>query len=149
MMSTQTNAIPLGPLFREAHVVIDRALYERLAELGFGDIRSGHGCVFGHLEANGSTITEIAARARFAKPTVVAAVDDLERLGYVERHPDPADRRAKIVRLTPAGRRANEAAIEVFAEIESEWAERIGEREMGRLRGGLEHLHRELMSEID
>ena len=36
---------------------------------------------------------------------VTAMVDDLERAGYAERLPAPADRRVKTVALTPRGRR--------------------------------------------
>lgn len=37
---------------------------------------------------------------------VTVMVDDLERAGYAERRPGPADRRVKMLALTPAGRRA-------------------------------------------
>lgn len=37
---------------------------------------------------------------------VTAMVDDLERAGYAERRPAPADRRVKTVALTPQGRTA-------------------------------------------
>lgn len=37
---------------------------------------------------------------------VTAMVDDLERAGYAQRRPGPADRRVKTIALTPAGRRA-------------------------------------------
>jgi DNA-binding MarR family transcriptional regulator len=35
---------------------------------------------------------------------MVGTIDDLERLGLVSRKPDPADRRAYRVELTPRGR---------------------------------------------
>jgi DNA-binding MarR family transcriptional regulator len=41
-------------------------------------------------------------------------VDALEELGYVERQVSPADRRVKLVHLTPAGRAAQEAAHAVI-----------------------------------
>jgi DNA-binding MarR family transcriptional regulator len=41
-----------------------------------------------------------------APRTVTELVDTLERDGLVERHTDPADRRARLVRLTPAGEEA-------------------------------------------
>ena len=58
----------------------------------------------------GSRVTELAQLAQVTKPTVVYLVNDLERLGYVERIPDPADGRAKLVCLTERGVRAQEAA---------------------------------------
>ena len=41
-----------------------------------------------------------------ASGNVTGITDMLEREGLVERLPDPADRRAILVRLTPAGRRS-------------------------------------------
>ena len=61
-------------------------------------MRPGHGCVFGTIEPDGSRLTDLAERARMTKQTVGEVTTDLERLGYVERVPDPRDGRAKIIR---------------------------------------------------
>jgi DNA-binding MarR family transcriptional regulator len=53
-------------------------------------------------------------------------VQALEARGYVRRAVDRSDRRARLVRLTPKGRRAVRRAIEEIAEIESAWLERFG-----------------------
>jgi DNA-binding MarR family transcriptional regulator len=45
-------------------------------------------------------------------------VDDLERAGLVERRPDPADRRARQVLLTPRGRTSFEAASRRIEAVE-------------------------------
>jgi DNA-binding MarR family transcriptional regulator len=65
----------------------------------------------------------------------------LERLGYVERVPDPSDRRAKLVRATPRGRELYAIAREVVAEIDAEWTKRLGKAKMRRLRQLLEELN--------
>src|ERR1041384_7281184 len=78
-------------------------LHQELAAAGFRDIRPAHGCVLQYAEPTGSRLTDIARRAGLTKPTVLAPVDDLERRGYAERVPDPADKRAKLVRLTSTG----------------------------------------------
>jgi len=49
------------------------------------------------------TQRELAEYLRLDPSQVVAIVDDLEGRGLVERIPDPADRRAKIVTATEAG----------------------------------------------
>lgn len=48
---------------------------------------------------------EMGARLRLEKSTVSRLVASLERRGWVERQPDPADGRAYLVGLTEAGRR--------------------------------------------
>ncbi|HSB87327.1 MAG TPA: MarR family transcriptional regulator [Ilumatobacteraceae bacterium] len=51
----------------------------------------------------GPTHGELAATERLAPPTVTAIVDKLERLGFVTREVDPADRRVTRIRPTAAG----------------------------------------------
>ena len=60
---------------------------------------------------------------------------------YVERVPDPADRRAKLVRVTPRGREVYAVAREFVAETEREWTRLLGENKMRTLRALLEELN--------
>ncbi|WP_261567181.1 MarR family winged helix-turn-helix transcriptional regulator [Frankia gtarii] len=48
---------------------------------------------------------EVARRFGIDRTVMVRIVDDLERAGLVERHPDPADRRARIITATEQGAR--------------------------------------------
>lgn len=114
---------------------------EGLAERGFPDFRPAHGTIGQHISDRGSRITELAQLAQVTKPTVVYLVNDLERLGYVERRPDPADGRAKLVCLTERGIRAQEAAREIIGEIEQDWAELLGADDFAALRALLQRLH--------
>src|SRR6202035_206920 len=57
------------------------------------------------------TITEIQAKVQLASGSMTAAVDRLEKKGLVARTPAANDRRAKILELTPEGRRVVEAAF--------------------------------------
>ena len=49
-------------------------------------------------------------------PYVTLIIDDLEKRGLVQRTPHPEDRRAKLVRLTPAGRDAAAQADAILDE---------------------------------
>lgn len=117
---------------------------EGLVERGFGDFRPAHGTIGQHIADRGSRVTELAQLAQVTKPTVVYLVNDLERLGYVERIPDPADGRAKLVCLTERGVRAQQAAREVIAQVEQDWSEFLGARDFARLRALLQRLHEAL-----
>jgi DNA-binding MarR family transcriptional regulator len=113
----------------------------RLAGEGFDDIREGHGCVFGFIDVeHGSRLTDLAEQSGLTKQAVGEAVAHLEKLGYLERVPDPKDRRAKVIKLTPRGLEAVVTGRRLFSEIEREWAEQVGEEFLVGLREGAERI---------
>ncbi|MEU8275537.1 MarR family winged helix-turn-helix transcriptional regulator [Microbispora bryophytorum] len=44
------------------------------------------------------------------KTRIISVLDDLQRRGLIERSPDPADRRVRLLSITPEGRRLRDAA---------------------------------------
>jgi DNA-binding MarR family transcriptional regulator len=131
---------PLPALLNEVKDAAVAELHRRLADEGHPDIRPGHGCVFRFVEEEGSRLTDLAERAGLTKQAVGEVVADLEGMGYVERVPDPADGRAKIIRLTDKGRDGQRAAKRLFAQIERRWAEEVGEELLTSLRRALESI---------
>ena len=100
--------------------------------------RPAHSAVMAHIEIDGGTrLTTIAARANITPQAVGELVDDLERMGYLERQPDPDDRRAKRIVLTWRGRECVAVAIETIAAVEAELDALLGS-------AGLAHLHQVL-----
>jgi DNA-binding MarR family transcriptional regulator len=63
-------------------------------------------------EADGESASQqaIGERLRIDRTTMVALIDDLERAGYVRRDRNPDDRRAYVITLTAAGRKAQARA---------------------------------------
>ncbi len=112
----------------------------RLAEAGHPTIRQGHGCVFRFIHEGGSRLTDLAERSGLTKQAIGEVVADLEGLGYVERAPDPLDGRAKVIKLTKLGAGAHEVALEIFADIERDWADRFGAERVAAMRELLEDL---------
>lgn len=141
-MSTDFDTYGEQPMIRLLGVGFDafaEELNRRLQATEFGDIRPGHGCVFGTIDVeNGSRLTELAERAVMTKQTVGEMVSDLEKRGYVERVADPSDGRAKIIRLTPRGRQAYLHGRRLIDEVERDWTERYGEERIAALRDALE-----------
>ena len=129
-----TTALPFIRLLNEAFDAFSSELYRRAHASGYTDIRPGHGCVFGNIDPDGSRLTEIAERALMTKQSVGEVATDLERLGYVERVPDPTDGRAKIIRLTDRGREAQAVGRELIDEVEREWGERFGADRIAAIR---------------
>lgn len=101
-------------------------MQEGLVESGYGDVRPAHYAVFRYLKPEGSRVTELAREARMTKQSMGELVFYLERRGYVERRPDPRDRRARVVIVTAKGRKGYRAAVGRVAEIEAALAERLG-----------------------
>jgi DNA-binding MarR family transcriptional regulator len=82
-------------------------------------------------------LRDLAAASQLTPPAIGEHVDELERLGYVERVPDPSDRRAKLIRPTERGIAFMRAAYDALAEIEQEWTAALGARALVRLRDAL------------
>jgi DNA-binding MarR family transcriptional regulator len=132
-MDTQRDPALIA-LLSQLRDAVGAELYARLTDLGFAELRPAHGCVFGNIQGTGSRLTELADRSGLTKQSVGEAVADLEQLGFVERVPDPADGRAKIIQLTPHGTEALEAAQEIFADIERRFAQEIGPQRYAEFR---------------
>jgi DNA-binding MarR family transcriptional regulator len=123
----------IGALLRIPREAAIRQVMEGLGRAGFGDLRPAHFTVFQHLPPEGLRLTALAEAALLTKQSMGYLVDDLEGLGYVERAPDPTDRRAKLVRLTVRGRQVDDTVREVIRQIENDWAERMGSENFAQL----------------
>lgn len=77
--------------------------------------------------------TAIAAALLVPSGTLTGRLDKLERLGVVERVPDPSDRRAMSVRLTAKGVAATDTALTAHVELEQQLLAPLSERERAQL----------------
>ena len=112
-----------------------------LAERGYPDLRPGHVALFlGVDRRSGSRLTDLADRTRLTKQAMMSMVDDLESHGYVRRVPDPADARAKLVRLTANGRRAAAECRRAVQSLEQRTRRQLGDRSYEAMRDALEML---------
>lgn len=132
--------IPLHGLLEFAYKAVIEEFRAELERSEFSDIRLVHGCVFRYMKEQGLRLTEIAERGNMTKQSAGEVVDDLVALGYVERVPDPDDRRAKIIRLTERGEAAQSFGFRLLAEIEQRWGERYGAERIADLRATLEEI---------
>ena len=99
---------------------------------GTGDEGEGHGTPQGCSWSGGQAATA-SARAN-------DTLGELERCGYIERHPDPQDGRARIVRLTDRERALQAAAHQTSRRLERAWADIVGEERFADLRTTLEDM---------
>ncbi|WP_432832634.1 MarR family winged helix-turn-helix transcriptional regulator [Dactylosporangium sp. CA-092794] len=117
----------LGVLSAQILFALQRELFRRLGEHGYADLRPRHGAVLAYLDEAGSRATDLAFLSGQHKQVIGTLVDELEALGYVERHPDPQDRRAKLIVPTERGLAEMHRSAEILADIERGHAEAVGE----------------------
>jgi DNA-binding MarR family transcriptional regulator len=116
----------LGILAARLLVAIQDELYARLEEAGHGAVTRLHGAVLAYLDEDGTRATELARRSGRHKQVIGRIIDELEALGYVERCPERADRRAKLVVPTDRGREVMRLSDESIGELERRAAAALG-----------------------
>jgi DNA-binding MarR family transcriptional regulator len=116
--------------------LIDR-LHERLAEHGYHDVRPTFGYVL--LAARDAPVPgrDLADLLGVTKQAASQLLDAMELGGYVQRRDDPEDARAKLVALTPRGRRFLGTVEAIYSELEDKWAAVIGRRRLEVVRRDL------------
>jgi DNA-binding MarR family transcriptional regulator len=114
---------------------------------GFGDIGPAHANVFPFVPPEGITVSRLAELAHVRKQSMAQAVDQLERMGYVERRPNPHDRRSRLVFLTERGASVPPVTHATAARVEEHWAQLTSPEELEGLRASLLHLLTELKSQ--
>lgn len=116
----------IGALLRIPFQAVIRRIHAGLMLAGFDDVSPAHFVVFQHMRQAGIRATELAQRAQMTKQSMGYLIDYLEARGYVERVEDPADKRARIVRLTERGWALDTAARGIVQQVEREWRQYLG-----------------------
>ncbi|WP_206540087.1 MarR family winged helix-turn-helix transcriptional regulator [Leisingera sp. ANG-Vp] len=86
-----------------------------------------------YIRKEGTRQAEIAARMGISKQAVQQLVLDLEQAGIVQRKPDPADRRGKIITFTDAGLAAQRDSAKVKLAVEQELRQQLGKQDFEAL----------------
>jgi DNA-binding MarR family transcriptional regulator len=137
----------IGLLLRLLYQHYSQDIHASLRDAGFGDIRPTHANVFPFVPDEGITVSELAELARVRKQTMAQAVEQLERMGYVERRPNPHDRRSRLVFLTDRGAAVKPITHATAARVEEHWAQLTSPDELEALRASLLHLLTELRAQ--
>ena len=137
----------IGLLLRLVYQQYAHDIDAALRAAGFDDIRPSAANVFPFVPPEGITVSDLAELARVRKQTMAQAVDQLERTGYVERRPNPGDRRSRLVCLTERGMSVPPVTHAAAERVEQRWAQLTSNKELETLRAGLLRLLTELRSQ--
>lgn len=132
-----TPDVPLARLFAMAFRYLIDELHARLAGRGWTAMRPPYGFVLVAAREQPLTVGAVAGLMGMTKQAASKLVDAMEGEGYVRRRPDGDDARAKVVVLTPRGHRLLVDVEEIYAELESGWADVVGRERVEALRADL------------
>ena len=104
--------VDLSLLLNQAAYALANRLTAALSEL---EISVRVYCVLAKAGEGEYTQSRLAQLAWMDKTTLVVTLDEMERRGLAERRVAPADRRVRVIVLTPAGRRLLAKADAVVA----------------------------------
>ncbi|MGW7679310.1 MarR family winged helix-turn-helix transcriptional regulator [Kribbella sp. NPDC054772] len=98
-----------------------RLIRQHMAEAG---VRTQHYHVLASLADDGEAAqATVADRIGFDRSDLVGLLDELEQLEFLARRVDPADRRRKIIAITPAGEQQLEAMDQLIYAAEADLLE--------------------------
>ena len=98
--------------------------------------------VLGLIHENpGITQSDLGRKLKIERANVVTLIDQLERRRLIERRSGAADRRARLLQLTPAGQHLTAEILEEHARLEEDLAQRIGAEDLETLLRILRKIH--------
>ena len=106
----------------------------------FPGLRFTHLHVLGNVGRRGVRLTELAERAQLGLAACSELVNDLDRLGYIERRPDSSDRRAKLIFPTERGGDLLVSSADAVAAVDDDWRSLVGARQFETIMTALDAL---------
>jgi MarR family transcriptional regulator for hemolysin len=140
----ERQVIDLSFLLNHTSHVLATRMTAAFAEIG---ITPRDYCVLAHAMSGEYTQIELAKLSDLDKTTMLNTLDELERAGYAERRPSPADRRVRIVTVTPAGAGLVGAGHRIADRVHGEVLDALPRAERQAFTGALTGLAAGLLAE--
>jgi DNA-binding MarR family transcriptional regulator len=137
MTGNETSGPPLARLLAIGYRSMIDGLHEGLREHGWHDVRPAFGFVLLAARDAPTTVREVALLMGTTKQAASKLLDTMEDASYVRRGIDRTDGRQRPVTLTPRGAKLLRQVEAIYATLEADWAQVIGERSVERLRRDL------------
>ncbi len=132
-----TEPIVIPALLRAARGTYGNAIGAALADAGFDDMPRNGPFVLGGMANHGITAGDLIRQLGVSKQAASQLIDTLVLRGYLERQPDPDDRRRLTIALTERGRVAASAVRTGVRSVDDELAQKLSADDLESLRRGL------------
>lgn len=127
-----------GHQLRILHWQFDQAVSGALAQM---DLTAAQGHIMGYLSHRQTPpcSRDIEEAFHLSHPTVSGLLGRLEKKGFIEFRPDPADRRCKRIYMLPKGHACHETMHRIIAENEEKVVRGFSEEEKVQFASLLQH----------
>jgi DNA-binding MarR family transcriptional regulator len=115
-------------------------VHSELAHRGHPGVRASHEFALRAIDEGADTASELGRRLSVSKQGAAKAIAALEKLGYVEREPDPRDGRLKRLRVTDRGHEMMTLGASLFDNVREHWAAHMGPDQLKAFEGHLAQL---------
>jgi DNA-binding MarR family transcriptional regulator len=129
--------VVLPALLRASRGAYGHAIRASLAREGFGDVPRNGAFVLGGIVNQGGSAGALVRQLGVSKQAASQLIDTLVVRGYLERQPNPEDRRRVTIEATERGRAAAAAVRSAVVAVDEELAGMITPAQMKGLRTGL------------
>lgn len=129
-----------GVLVGLAYQSFIEELHAEFARRGFPITGASVGVMLRTLDQGAFNTTQLGEKLGITTQGAAKVIDEMVAVGYVERRPDPTDKRAKTLHLAERGRAALALARGFHHEYERRLTEQFGAEKMAILREILDHM---------
>jgi DNA-binding MarR family transcriptional regulator len=131
----------VGAMMRLTWQWVWKEIFSGVVAAGYDDVTPAHISLFRYPGLDRQRPSELADQLLITKQSVNDLLGHLEQHGYLTREPDANDGRARIVRLTPKGRRLQKTAHLQAQAAEQRIADTLGARRFTQLQRALEDIN--------
>jgi len=118
--------VPLSALLQAARSTYSHAVEAGLSRIGCDDLPATGSYIISAMHWSGASLEAVIRWMGVSKQAVSQAVDTLVVRGYLERSPNPSDRRRVNLTLTERGREVGKVARMAIEKTDRELLGRVG-----------------------
>ena len=130
----------IGAMLRDVWQWVRDQMYAGVVAAGYDDLNAAHVGLWRYPGLDGIRPSQLADHVGITKQSVNDLLGHLEGHGYLERVPDSADGRARVIRLTLKGQQLQETIYAEAGAAQQRIAEILGPRRFAQLHNSLERL---------
>jgi DNA-binding MarR family transcriptional regulator len=137
MNGADRSEVATPTLMRSARGVYAQSIRAQLHAIGIDDLPRNGMFILAGVDPSGGPSQDLAADLGVTKQAVSQLIDVLVSRGYLERQPDPGDRRRVVLELTGRGQEALDAGVVGLEAVDRQLQERVSREQIEAMRSVL------------